>query len=204
MNIFIILLGCNIYSILLNRIETSLEFIKNNYLEQNKPITITWLLSGGIKSSSQMTQENSSQENPSISSAKSEAYLMKLLLEQKIGEQFVPNSNQINYDGGWKRIGSKKSINWSFVLDENSTNTAENFLFATRFLNSTTTKYEQIWVGTSDYHYKRASKLLGYFDSSREYKWILADLENDDSRYWESIHIRNTYSDYLKAIKKNY
>ncbi len=50
MNIFIILLGCNIYSILLNRIDFTLYFINNNYYSNNNnKINITLFLSGGVK-----------------------------------------------------------------------------------------------------------------------------------------------------------
>jgi uncharacterized SAM-binding protein YcdF (DUF218 family) len=189
MNIFIILLGCNIYSILLNRIETTLHFIKNKYNNNNNNnITVTWFLSGGIKN-------NSGQNNQM-----SEAYLMKTLLQEKIIDAFT-NETEINFVGGWKSYSSniKNNFKWSFILDEKSTNTAENFLCATKFLNTTSIKYEHVYVGTSDFHFNRASKLLSYFDLSRNYEWILSELEQIDSRYWENIHIQNVYSDYLKA-----
>lgn len=193
MNILLILLGCNIFPILLNRLETTFKFIEDNiylnnnidfnnnttYLfEQNK---ITWFLSGGIKNN--------------FLGAKSEASIM---MSQ------INNIIDLKYKSEPKEARKKKisKLGWNFVLDEKSTNTAENFIWASQFLNTTKESYDAIYVITSDYHYKRAQTMLNIIDPSRTFKWILGDLEEKDSRYWESVHINNVDSDVSKAKTK--
>jgi len=194
MNILLILLGCNIYSILLNRLETSFKFIEdtinpnNNigfntnttttttYLfEQNK---ITWFLSGGIKNN--------------FLGAKSEASIMK---------SQITNIIDLKYNLDTQHHHQVK-FGWNFVLDEKSTNTAENFIWASQFLNTTEEKFDSVYVITSAFHFKRASTMLNLIDPSRTFKWILGDLEEKDSRYWESVHIKNVGSDVSKAKSK--
>ncbi len=126
---------------------------------------------------------------------------MKTILEEKIINIFT-NNTEINFVGNYKNNKIQNNLKWTFILDEKSTNTAENFLFATKFLNTTLINYEQIYVATSNFHFQRASKLLSYFDISRNYQWILADLEQFNSRYLENIYIQNVYLDYLQAMNK--
>ena len=45
-SVLLILLGCNITSLLMDRVMTAINFIENNQNNFNK---ITWYLSGGIK-----------------------------------------------------------------------------------------------------------------------------------------------------------
>jgi hypothetical protein len=80
-NIFIILLGCNIYQILNDRIETSIKFANN----LDDKIDITWFISGGIKDKN---------KNNGL-----EADLMKEILIK----------NQTNYN--WNYIMDIKSTN---------------------------------------------------------------------------------------------
>lgn len=218
MNIFIILLGCNIYSILQNRLETSFRYIELissnsiveysndnynvykdlnllyskfesktklsgvdysfNHLDMikkkvNSPIKITWFLSGGIKNDS--------------SGLKSEASIMKSLIDRYIQMKF--SSDFLN------------TFMWDYVLDELSTNTAENFIRASDYLNKTSTTYDSIYVVTSDFHYARANLMIKQIDPSRNYQWILGDTELPDSRHWEKIHLTNVGSDVSKAFR---
>jgi hypothetical protein len=92
---------------------------------------------------------------------------------------------------------NKKSFN--FVLDEKSTNTAENFIMASYYMNSTITIFDEIFIVTSDFHYNRANLMLNLIDPSKKYNWILSDIEESDSRYWETIHIKNVFTDVLHA-----
>jgi hypothetical protein len=206
MNILLILLGCNIYEILLNRLETASEFIEkkislniltnatihinsdNNGGEFFKTKSfdlsipkITWFLSGGIKNID-------GEENPN---AKSEASIMKSQIDKIINSKYNQNL---------KSNLNKKS--WNYILDEKSTNTAENFIWASQFLNTTTEIYDYVYVITSAFHYERAKLMLSLIDSSRNFEWVLGDLEDNDSRYWESIHINNVNDDVEKAKKK--
>ena len=200
MNILLILLGCNIYSILLNRLETSFKFIDTNIntnnniginiktntntttttlpisiFEQNK---ITWFLSGGIK--------NNLEEG-----AKSEASIMRNQINNIIDFRYNLDAKQ-----------NRAKLGWNYVLDEKSTNTAENFIWASQYLNTTDESFDAIYIITSAFHFKRASTMLNLIDPSRNFKWILGDLEEKDSRYWESVHINNVGSDVSKAKSK--
>ena len=190
-----ILLGCNIYSILLDRLETSIKFIeyntniKTNVCSSNpliypystdlfeipNPLTkITWFLSGGIKNN--------------FDGAKSEASIIKSQLDKSIDLYF--------------NTSSSKQIEMDYVLDEKSTNTAENFIWASQFLNTTFQEFDSIYVVTSAFHHERASVMFKLIDPSRNYNWILGNVEEKDSRYWETKHIVNALSDVEKAKAK--
>lgn len=203
-----ILLGCNIYSILFNRLETSLKFIEtevNNIQNQNitsfssfptqddlflnnKTTKITWFLSGGIKKNGAKVKAES----------KSEASIMKSQINNIIDLKYKKNEKSINNFNH----NLNSNLIWDYVLDEKSTNTAENFIWASHFLNTTNQVFDSIYVVTSAFHYSRSKKILDLIDSSKHFKWILGDLEEKDSRYWESIHIKNVPSDVLKAKKQ--
>ena len=193
MNIFIILLGCNIYSILLNRIVTTLDFIeslnknncshnfdkfsnvcKNNFT-QLKTINITLFLSGGIKFKNTHSQ--------------SEAIIMKNYIDKFINLRLNATGLNVN-------------LNWKYIIDELSTNTAENLIRASNFLNQTTNYFDSIYISTSDYHYERVYKMINLIDNFHKYNWILADQEENNSREMEQIYIKNIYSDVSTAMNK--
>jgi uncharacterized SAM-binding protein YcdF (DUF218 family) len=190
-SVLIILLGCNIYSILKNRVDTSfnhIEQIHQKFFEQTK---ITWFLSGGIKNN-----------HPG---AKSEASIMKSQIDNNINLRFLSGNIGSNYIGSDKintfTYSSGNNIKWDFVLDELSTNTAENFIRASDFLNRTSSSFDSVYIVTSDFHYKRASMMMNLIDPSRQYHWILGDKELSDSRSWEEVHIQNVHSDVSKAFE---
>lgn len=208
-NILIILLGCNIYSILMNRLETSFKYIElihqnsvqnlNNFIGihpdgnifENRfgadilptQTKITWFLSGGIKNNHH--------------GAKSEASIMKSYIDNYIDTRFQSETGKINRNS----ISDDYTIQWDFILDELSTNTAENFIRASYFLNRTSTIFDSVYIVTSDFHHKRASMMINLIDPSRPYNWILGDKELSDSRRWEEVHIQNVYSDVSKAFE---
>jgi DUF218 domain len=161
-SIFLILLGCNITSLLMDRVKTSINFIENNLDNFNK---ITWYLSGGIKFDGQL----------------SEASIMKNELDSLIEDKTL-----------------HKNIKFDYVLDEVSKNTAENFYRSSRFLNSTYENYDEVYIITSKFHHNRAQLMMSLIDSSRSYNWILGDLQQQDSLYWENIHIKNVVNDVNK------
>ena len=82
------------------------------------------------------------------------------------------------------------------------TNTAENFIWASQFLNTTFQEFDSIYVVTSAFHHERASVMFKLIDPSRNYNWILGNVEEKDSRYWETKHIVNALSDVEKAKAK--
>ena len=192
-SILLILLGCNIRSILLDRLETSIKFIEqfiqsdantshvvslNSFEVSNPQIKITWFLSGGIKNN--------------LEGAVSEASILKSQIDNNINLKSTNALTKTQFDG----------IEWNFVMDEKSTNTAENFIWASHFLNTTTQSFDDIYVITSNFHFQRASRMLELIDLSRNFKWILGEIEEKDSRYWEKIHIRNVETDVVKARTK--
>jgi vancomycin permeability regulator SanA len=157
-SVLLILLGCNITSLLMDRITTAINFIENNHHNFNK---ITWYLSGGIKFDGDL----------------SEASIMKNELEKTI---------------------ENKYIDYHYILDEQSKNTVENLFKASNYLNTSQVYYDDIFIITSKFHYKRAKLMLTYIDQSRNYSWILGDMQQSDSLYWESVHIRNVLNDINK------
>lgn len=161
-SIFLILLGCNITSLLMDRVMTSINFIENNIFNLNK---ITWYLSGGIKFDGQL----------------SEASIMQNELDKLIGTRKL-NAN----------------VSFSYILDELSTNTAENFYRSSNYLNSSLEEYDDIYIITSNFHHNRANLMMTLIDPSRSYNWILGNLQQHDSAYWENIHIKNVHNDVNK------
>ena len=166
-SILLILLGCNITSLLMDRVMTAINFIENNKDNFNK---ITWYLSGGIKFEGEL----------------SEAAIMRAELESLIAVR--------NLD---------ENINYRYILDEKSKNTAENFYRSSNYLNVTQHSYDDVYIITSKFHHNRAQLMMSYIDSSRSYSWILGDMQQSDSLYWESVHIRNVLNDVekLSSIK---
>ena len=155
--ILIILLGCNVFDILQDRMDTTFAFIR----EMNESQNVHMFLSGGVKYGG---------------IGESEASKMKTIVKK-----------------------FSENIKIQFVLDEKSVNTAENFIRASHFLNTTEQMYTEVYVVTSKFHYKRAKQMLELIDSSREFLWILGEKELHDSLYWENIHIKNVGADVEKA-----
>lgn len=87
LNILIILLGCNIYDILQNRIEVAGNFVRANLTDSN----IDWFLSGGIKYGSEFN-----------SKSKSEAAIMQQLILTQLTDI---------YSDRWNFILDTKSTN---------------------------------------------------------------------------------------------
>ena len=123
-------------------------------------------------------------KNPSESSV-SEAYKMS---------QMISNSEEFTY-------GSLKS-DWNYILDEVSTNTAENFIMLKKMLENNPGKYSKVYVVTSDFHFGRASMFANKIIKNNDFEWVLSQLELHDSRYWETIHMRNVDNDINKALAK--
>jgi hypothetical protein len=97
--------------------------------------------------------------------------------------------------------GSSKE-DWNYILDETSTNTAENFIMLKKILEENPGKYSKVYVVTSDFHFGRAEMFANKIIKNNGFNWVLDDLELHDSRYWETIHIRNVDNDINKALNK--
>ena len=95
-------------------------------------------------------------------------------------------------------IHTEKQDNWSFLMDTWATNTAENFVHIANNIS----EYDAVYVATSAFHQERAAKIMDLIVPDNGAQWLLSDMELDDSRYWERIHIRNVDADVKNAIQK--
>jgi uncharacterized SAM-binding protein YcdF (DUF218 family) len=91
--------------------------------------------------------------------------------------------------------------NVQIVLDENATNTAENFAYLKRWVNQNFSQDDlpSFVITTSDFHQVRAERLFHGFLPDVTPQWNLS--KSSCSRCWadESIHIKNVPTDILKA-----
>jgi uncharacterized SAM-binding protein YcdF (DUF218 family) len=91
--------------------------------------------------------------------------------------------------------------NVQIVLDENATNTAENFAYLKRWVNHNFSQDDlpSFVITTSDFHQVRAERLFHGFLPDVTPQWNLS--KSSCSRCWadESIHIKNVPTDILKA-----
>jgi len=123
-------------------------------------------------------------KNPDESTV-SEAYKMS---------QMISNSDEFLY--------GSSSADWNYILDEVSTNTAENFIMLKKMLENNSDKYSKVYVVTSDFHFTRASTFADKIIENNNFEWILSDIELHDSRYWETIHSKNIDNDIKNALNK--
>lgn len=163
MSILIILLGCHINHILMDRVNTAINFA--NYYNSNikyyelYDYNISWFLTGGIKNK---------------------------------------NENSITEAEKMKNLLSNNSDNWNYIIDNVSTNTAQNFIMANKI--DFDYDFKQIYVVTSDFHYDRANKIADLINNGKnKYNWILSPKEESDSRYWERVHMKNIENDVTNA-----
>lgn len=97
---------------------------------------------------------------------------------------------------------NNQTASWNFIRDEEATNTAENFIMVKNKV--VLEDYENVYVITSDFHYKRANMIANKVIEGNQFKWILSPEELVDSRTWEKVHIKNVDSDVNKAKQKFY
>ena len=102
-------------------------------------------------------------------------------------------------------LSDKSFENVEIVLDENATNTAENFAYLKRWVNRNFSQDDlpSFVITTSDFHQLRAERLFHGFLPDVTPQWNLS--KSSCSRCWadESIHIKNVPSDILKASAIN-
>ena len=100
-----------------------------------------------------------------------------------------------------KAAGAFFDENVQIVLDENATNTAENFAYLKRWVNHNFSQDDlpSFVITTSDFHQVRAERLFHGFLPDVTPQWNLS--KSSCSRCWadESIHIKNVPTDILKA-----
>jgi uncharacterized SAM-binding protein YcdF (DUF218 family) len=98
-------------------------------------------------------------------------------------------------------IGNKScDVEWEFILDKSSTNTAENLIAVSEM--GGLDKYSGVYVITSEFHFNRAKMITDLLLEDNRFGWILSDIALADSGYWESVHIKNVRSDVAKAKQR--
>ena len=89
---------------------------------------------------------------------------------------------------------------WYYILDEESTNTAENFTMFRRILEKEPDKYSDIYVVTSDFHFDRAKLIADGIIENNGFHWVLSDLEYGNFREMEKVHLQNVENDVRTAL----
>lgn len=97
-------------------------------------------------------------------------------------------------------ITSEKQENWSFIMDNWATNTAENFVHIANNIS----EYDTVYVVTSAFHQERAAKIMELIIPANDAKWLLSGAELVDSKYWEGVHMKNVEADVKKAKSRVY
>ncbi len=176
----IVLLGCNILSILYDRVNTATEFVAQNYfsnsqsglfgfLKKKSKHKVDWFLTGGIKSDFNLSKNT-----------KPEAEIMM----DEIKKHNFPSNN--------------------FIIDTNSTNTAENFIFLYKYLTNDTLgskfNYDEVYIVTSKFHHQRAKQMIDHIIPTNNFKWLLGNEETKDLIFWENYHIKNAERDVYRAL----
>ena len=91
---------------------------------------------------------------------------------------------------------------WNYILDEESTNTAENFTMFRRILEKEPNKYSDIYVVTSDFHFDRAKMIADGIIENNGFHWVLSDLEYGNFREMEKVHLQNVEKDVRIALRE--
>jgi hypothetical protein len=155
---------------------------------------IAYLLNDRIKTAVQLTSVLPNEKNivwgfsggikNKIVDKVSEAEKMKKIVEKKI--PFVYGSHS----------------EWDYILDEESTNTAENFTMFRKILEKEPNKYSDIYVVTSDFHFDRAKRIADGVIENNGFHWVLSDLEYGNFREMEKVHLQNVENDIRVALQR--
>lgn len=100
-----------------------------------------------------------------------------------------------------KVLLSQNVSSWAFILDEDSKNTAQNFVMANAWMKNF--HYDEIKIVTSAFHQPRCEVMANHIleADKTSYGWLLGDMELPDSRYWERIHMQNALKDAEEALQ---
>ena len=128
-----------------------------------------------------------------------------LFISGGVKNAFTGDDGQANVTEASKAAGAFSNEtsyeNVQIVLDENATNTAENFAYLKRWVNHNFSQDDlpSFVITTSDFHQVRAERLFHGFLPDVTPQWNLS--KSSCSRCWadESIHIKNVPTDILKA-----
>ena len=100
-------------------------------------------------------------------------------------------------------MNSKLYSKWEYILDSDATNTAENFgNFRSWFENTNINKNNKVYIVTSEFHLKRAKKILNGIISDNNFEWIISKKECNYCNHNEVIHSQNIENDIKMGLKK--
>ncbi len=192
-NILIIILGCSLLNILHDRIFTTVEHVSKITDYQGD---------GKILSSSQLSKINKVNQINLVNQYHIDWILTGGIKEQKKANQ--KTESEIMYE----ELLKYNFPNSNYIFDYNSTNTAENFIFVSNYLQQekehTYKNYSNIYVVTSDFHQPRANMILSKIIPNNNFTWVVAPLETEHLRFWEKYHIPNVDRDVERALLKNF
>jgi hypothetical protein len=98
-----------------------------------------------------------------------------------------------------RNLGERRK--WTYIMDEDSTNTAENLVMIKAWLSKE--EYESIVFVTSAFHRLRVKVIADeILEGAYSYDWVLSSMELPDSKYWEGVHIKNAMKDARNALRK--
>jgi hypothetical protein len=119
----------------------------------------------------------------------------------------IKNPTESSLTEAWKmsQLLSQKNREerrrWTYILDEDSTNTAENLVMVKAWTKEH--NYDKVLFVTSSFHKRRASIMADeILEGKIAYDWILSPLELKDSVYWEGIFMQNAKQDASNALSK--
>ena len=97
-----------------------------------------------------------------------------------------------------EKMSESLKKDWSYKLDTNSRNTSENLANFRMYLE--TKSFDEIFIATSEFHFKRASELTkGVLQKNT--KWILGKKSCPSCWSDEIIHSKNIQSDINKSLR---
>jgi len=97
------------------------------------------------------------------------------------------------------------SDNWSFIIDDQAKNTAENFANFGNWINGLDRKIVKnvdVYMTTSKFHHKRASTMFNLINKNITVNWLLGNVSCSYCENDEIIHMRNVMNDVRKVLTK--
>ncbi len=197
-SILIVILGCNILNILYDRINVAIQL--GNTLSSTK--TNNFNLSEVIVTDKIVQSNNSFDEFDDLNNFDQmnnltiDWFLTGGIKDKKESNSKAEASVMIEELDSHGYGGS----NFNYIIDYNSTNTVENFIFLKKYLEFNNTKnYTDLYVVTSKFHHQRANMILSKIIPNNNFTWVLSEETTKDLEFWESYHINNVYRDIQRA-----
>ncbi len=170
-SILIVILGCNILNILYDRINVAIQL--GNTLSSTK--TNNFNLSEVIVTDKIVQSNNSFDEFDDLNNFDQmnnltiDWFLTGGIKDKKESNSKAEASVMIEELDSHGYGGS----NFNYIIDYNSTNTVENFIFLKKYLEFNNTKnYTDLYVVTSKFHHQRANMILSKIIPNNNFTWV--------------------------------